>query len=97
MKARILRLPVIAVATIAVFTGMAFVYAFTLGWRAVALFPLGVGFLLTCALFLGRLRDFLLFLVVFMIPLQFGYHLVHQPVEQIRRLVLHFRGHHRQR
>jgi hypothetical protein len=53
------------VAVVTVVLGILFVNAFTISWRAVALFPLAAGFFLCCALFLNHLREFLLFSLMF--------------------------------
>lgn len=69
-------IPSATVAILAVVVGFMFVKAFTVSWRAVALFPLAALFLLACAVFVNRFRDFLLFCLVYLIPFQFGYHIV---------------------
>lgn len=73
------RIPVIIAAFGAAVLGILFVQAFTVGWRAVALFPLAAAFVFGCALFIHRLRDFLLFSLMLFLPLQFGYHVVFDP------------------
>lgn len=73
-------IPLVMAASGAIVLGFLFVHAFALGWRAVALFPLAVAFIFGCALFIKRLRDFLLFALIFFIPFQFGYHVVFDPV-----------------
>ena len=70
---------VTAVAAAAVILGILFVHAFTLSWRAVALFPLAATFFLCCALFINHLREFLLFSLMFVLPFQLGYHVVFDP------------------
>ena len=72
-------IPALLVAACIVASGILFVHAFTLSWRAVALFPLAAAFLLGCAFFIYRLRDFLLFSLMFALPLGIGYHVVFDP------------------
>ncbi len=74
------RAPLIMAASGAAILGILFVQAFTVSWRAVALFPLAAAFVFGCALFINRLRDFLLFSLMFFIPFQFGYHVLFDPV-----------------
>lgn len=57
-----------------------YVISFSLGYRMVIVVHGGALFFLGCAIFLKQLRRFLIFVAVFCIPLQFGYHLIHEPV-----------------
>ncbi len=72
---------VIFAAIVAVFA-LSYFYVLFLetGWRAIVV-VFGGGFLfLFSALCLKDLRTFLLFTLIFVIPLQFGYHLIHHPL-----------------
>jgi O-antigen ligase len=64
---------------------LAYVYvlAFGVGFRAVFVLNAGAALFLAMTLFLNRLHHFLLVLVVVCIPLQFGYHIVHEPLEDV--------------
>jgi hypothetical protein len=80
INGRGVRIPLLMAAFGAIVLGILFVQAFTVSWRAVALFPLAAAFVFGCALFINRLRDFLLFSLMFFIPFQFGYHVLFDPV-----------------
>ncbi len=69
----------VAIAVFAYF----YVASFALGYRAVFVMHGGAVLFLGCAIFLRNLSRFLLFAAVFCIPLQFGYHIIHQPVLEI--------------
>jgi hypothetical protein len=58
---------------------VAYVMSFKIGWRAILIMHGGTVFLLGCGLFMKELRRFLLFVVIFVFPLEFGYHFVFVP------------------
>lgn len=66
----------VAIALISYF----YVISFSLGWRMIAVVHGGAAFFLGCAWFSRDLPRFLLFVAIFCIPLQFGYHVIHDPV-----------------
>jgi len=71
----------ILIATILAFIlGYLYVQAFAVGWRAIFIIHALVFFFLGCALFIRDLRSFLLFIMIFAIPLQYGYHVIYQPM-----------------
>lgn len=75
------RISYLMIAGIAVLVlGYCYVIAFSLGPRAIILVHLGALFFLGIALFVRDLKSFLLFALLFLIPLQFGYHVVHRPL-----------------
>ncbi|HMK35221.1 MAG TPA: O-antigen ligase family protein [Desulfomonilaceae bacterium] len=67
-------------ATIALLLGYLYVNALSISYRAAILVHGGAVFVLGLGLFIRDLRAFLLFVVVFCIPLQFGYHVIHEPL-----------------
>lgn len=70
--------PILVVSIFAFVLGYVYVQSFSIGWRAVVALHLGILFFLGCALFLRDLRSFFLFVLIFVIPLQYGYHLIFQ-------------------
>ncbi len=73
----------IATAIVAIILGYLYVQAFAAGWRAIFMVHALVLFFLGCALFIRDLRSFLLFVMIFAIPLQYGYHVTYQPLPEI--------------
>jgi len=71
---------ILAVSILAFCLGYVYVQAFSVGWRAVVALHLGILFFLSCALFISDLRSFLIFLMIFAVPLEYGYHLMYQPL-----------------
>jgi hypothetical protein len=67
-------------AFVAFVLGYLYVQAFGMGWRAVLLVHGAVFFSLGCALFIRDLRSFLLFIMIFAIPFEYGYHVIYQPL-----------------
>lgn len=63
--------------------GYFYVYSFSLGYRMVTVVHGGVLFFLGCVLFIRHLQAFLLFSMIFCISLQFGYHVIHNPLQDI--------------
>jgi len=57
----------------------AFVYvaSFNLGWKAVLLVNGGTLALFACGLYIRDLRAFALFMLIFLFPMEFGYHLIY--------------------
>lgn len=53
-----------------------YVFSFRVSWRIVFLWHAGITFLLFCGVFIKDLKAFLLFTMVFMFSLDFGYHVV---------------------
>src|SRR5271169_2084191 len=71
---------ILAACIVAFILGYLYVQTFAVGWRAIFLLHAGVLFFLGCALFIRDLRSFLLFVMIFAIPLQYGYHVIYQPM-----------------
>jgi O-Antigen ligase len=71
---------ILAVCILAFILGYFYVQAFSVGWRAIFMIHAVVLFFLGCVLFIRDLRLFLLFITIFAIPLQFGYHVIYQPL-----------------
>ncbi|MBI4963105.1 MAG: right-handed parallel beta-helix repeat-containing protein [Desulfomonile tiedjei] len=69
---------ILAASLLAFILGYIYVQAFSVGWRAIVALHLGVFFFLGCALFISDLRSFLLFIMIFAVPLEYGYHLTYQ-------------------
>lgn len=57
----------------------AYVISFEMSWRAVFVMHVGTLFLLACGLFMKDLRNFLLFMMIFVFPMEFGYHFIIMP------------------
>jgi len=71
---------VFVVSIFAFVLGYVYVQAFSVGWRAIAAFHMAILFFLSCALFISDFRSFFLFIMIFAIPLEYGYHLMFQPI-----------------
>jgi O-antigen ligase len=71
---------ILAACILAFILGYFYVQAFNEGWRAIFMIHAVVLFFLGCALFLRDLRSFLLFIMIFAIPLEYGYHVIYQPM-----------------
>ena len=71
---------ILIAAIMAFILGYLYVQTFAVGWRAIFMIHALVLFFLGCALFIRDLRSFLLFTMIFAIPLQYGYHLIYQPL-----------------
>ncbi|MGO9567714.1 MAG: O-antigen ligase family protein [Desulfomonilaceae bacterium] len=69
---------------VAFILGYLYVQTFAVGWRAIFLIHAAVLFFLGCALFIRNLRSFLLFIMIFAIPLQYGYHVIYQPMLDVQ-------------
>jgi len=67
---------ILVVSVMAFVLGYVYVQSFNVGWRAVVALHLGILFFLGCALFLRDLRSFFLFVMIFAVPLEYGYHLI---------------------
>jgi hypothetical protein len=63
--------------------GYAYVNAMGLGLRSVVVIHVGALFFLGCALFLGNLHSYLVFVMIFAISLQFDYYIYYQPLTTI--------------
>ena len=74
----------VATSIVAIIMGYLYVQAFAVGWRAIFMVHALVLFFLGCALFIRDLRSFLLFVMIFAIPLQYGYHVTYQPLPGIQ-------------
>lgn len=63
--------------------GYIYVQAFVGGWRAVVALHTGILFFMGCAFFIRDLKSFLIFLMIFAIPMELGYHLTYQHLTNI--------------
>jgi hypothetical protein len=77
-------LTIFAACILAFILGYFYVQAFSVGWRAIFMVHAAVLFFLGCALFIRDLRSFLLFIMVFAIPLEYGYHVFYQPMLDVQ-------------
>lgn len=69
-------LTILVVSVMAFVLGYVYVQSFSVGWRAVVALHLGILFFLGCALFLRDLKSFFLFVMIFAVPLEYGYHFI---------------------
>lgn len=70
----------IALVILAPLTGYLYLKLFTLSGKAILAFHAGVLFLFGCCLSAKNLRSFLLFTMIFAIPLAIDYHVIHRPL-----------------
>lgn len=68
---------------LALILGFFYVSLMGMGYRAVILTYVGALFFLGLAIYVRELRSFLLFTCIFLVPMQFGYHFIHESLADL--------------